>query len=209
MTMLRIGKFMLLLTIPLVFVVLPAGAQDDATEEVPEIMLDEETGLPMVTEEEHQMDWFIGEWDVQSRLLMDADADEWLEETVTSTVTPMIGGHALLETFSGTYGGDPLEGMSVRTYNATIGKWEQRWTDTGGGGFAQYTGEWTDDTGEFIAYSNRSFVPEADGGPGEDIGVREIFYNIEQDRFSWRFERTTDGGDTWNVIWELEYTRQM
>lgn len=207
--MFKIGKFILLLTLPLVFVVVPAGAQDAATEEAPEVMIDEETGLPMPTAEQHQLDWFVGDWDVASRLLMDADNDEWLEETVTSTVTPMIGGHALLETFSGTYGGDAFEGISVRTYNATLGKWEQRWTDISGGGFAEYTGEWNDETSEFIAYSNRSFVPEADGGPGAEIGVREVFFNIEQDRFSWRLERTADGGDTWRVIWELEYTRQM
>lgn len=163
----------------------------------------------MPTAEEHQLDWFIGDWDVASRLLMDVDADEWLEETVTSTVTPMIGGHALLETFSGTYGGDAFEGMSVRTYNATLGKWEQRWTDISGGGFAEYTGEYNAETGEFIGVSNQSFVPEADGGPGENIGIREVFFNIEPDHFSWRLERTRDGGENWRVIWTLEYTRQM
>ncbi|MBC7811251.1 MAG: hypothetical protein H7175_08895, partial [Burkholderiales bacterium] len=64
------------------------------------------------------------------------------------------------------------------------------------------------DTNEFTGISNQSFVPQDEGGPGQDIGIREVFFDIEADRFSWRLERTTDGGDTWNVIWTLEYTRQ-
>ena len=159
-------------------------------------------------EEIHQLDWFIGEWQVESRYLIDEEAGEWLEESATSTVSPIIGNFALLETYTGMLGGTPIDAISVRTYNTNLGKWEQRWIDnTGSVGFAEYTGEWNEETGEFIGYNNRAFTAEEDGGRGVQNGVREVFFNIEDDRFSWRWERSTDGGDTWTVLWTLEYTR--
>jgi hypothetical protein len=176
-----------------VFMTLPANAQDEAVSPPEEI---------------HQMDWFVGEWEVESRYLIDPEADEWIEESVVSTVSPIIGGFALLETFTGSLGGAPIDAISVRTYNTNLGKWEQRWLDnTNATGFAEYTGEWNDETGEFIAYSNRSFTPEDEGGRGENNGAREVFFDIEDDRFSWRWETSNDDGETWTVLWTLEYTR--
>jgi hypothetical protein len=159
-------------------------------------------------EEIHQLDWFVGEWEIVSRYLMDEEADEWIEESVVSTVSPIIGGFALLETFTGTFAGTPIDAISVRTFNTNLGKWEQRWLDnTGSVGFAEYTGAWDEETGEFIGYNNRAFKSEEDGGRGVENGSREVFFNIEEDRFSWRWERSTDGGETWTVLWTLEYTR--
>ncbi len=181
------------------FAVSVASAQDATAEPTPEPYT-----LP---EEAHQLDFFIGSWDVQSRLLMDSETDEWMEESVTSTVEPVIGGFALLENFVGTYGGTPIQGLSVRIYNSSIGKWQQRWTDSTSPGFAPYTGQFID--GEFIAYSDNGYSPEIEGGTAasKQIGAREIFTDIQPDSFSWRWETTDDGGETWTVVWTLEYTR--
>jgi hypothetical protein len=165
----------------------------------------EATPVPEPPAEIQQLDWFIGDWDVASRVKMSDDPEEWLDETAVSSVHPTISGYALLETFTGMLGGAPIEGISVRTYNSNLGKWEQRWLDNTSPGFAEYTGEYAD--GQFIGTSNRSFKPEDTGGRGEQSGVREIFYDIEEDRFSWRLEVTDDGGETWEPIWYLEYTR--
>jgi hypothetical protein len=187
------------------FAVTVASAQDATDEPTPEATPEPYT----LAEEVHQLDFFIGSWDVQSRLLMDADTDEWMEETVTSTVEPIIGGFALLEHFDGTYGGTPIQGVSLRIYNSSIGKWQQRWTDNTSPGFAAYTGQFAD--GQFIAYADRGYSPEVEGGMDEakQNGLREIFFDIEPDRFSWRLESTSDGGETWTVVWTLEYTRTM
>ncbi|MEP7290409.1 MAG: DUF1579 family protein [Chloroflexota bacterium] len=163
----------------------------------------------VLTDANHQLDWFIGSWDVQSRLLIDSDTDQWMEETATSTVEPIIGGFALLERFDGTYGGTPIQAVSVRIYNSSISKWQQRWTDSTSPGFAPYTGQFID--GEFIAYSDSGYSPEIEGGTGEDktVGAREVFFDIEEDHFSWRWETSYDGGETWDAVWTLEYTRAM
>ncbi len=180
------------------------SAQGEATPEP----TPEATPAPYVlTDAHHQLDWFIGTWDVQSRVLMNADTDEWLDETATSTVEPVIGGFALLERYEGSYGGAPIQGMSVRIYNTSTERWHQRWTDNTSPGFAPYTGQFAD--GQFVAYSDNGYSPEVDGGTEKQRGLREIFFDIEEDHFSWRLEQTTDGGMSWTTVWTLEYTRAM
>jgi len=156
-------------------------------------------------EESHQLDWFIGTWNVKSRILVDPATDQWAEDNVSSTIKSIIGGFALQESFTGSLAGTPIDAISVRTFNSSIGKWEQRWLDNTSPGFAEYTGEYAD--GQFIGYSNRGYSPEVEGGAAKQRGTREVFFNITPNEFSWRLETTTDGGATWTVVWTLEYTR--
>lgn len=76
-----------------------------------------------------QLDWFVGEWDIQSRMLMNPETEQWVDDTCASTITKVAGGHGLLETFDGTINGEAFNGISLRTFNKTFGKWQQRWLD--------------------------------------------------------------------------------
>src|SRR4051794_29890287 len=111
--------------------------------------------LPAPPVETEQLKWFIGKWRIQSRYCTDRESDRWLEEEAASVVTPILSGHALRETFAGMLNGSPVEGVSMRTYNPTISRWEQCWKDTSAAGFAEYTGDYKD--GMFIGISNSSF----------------------------------------------------
>jgi hypothetical protein len=138
--------------------------------------------LPPPDEHMKEMEWFIGEWDVVSRMLM-ADG-QWIEENVSSINTYVLNGHVILENFVGPLGGEPFEAWSLRKYNPVKGKWEQRWVDTS---------------------ANRTLNED---GTIKASAVREVFYNITEDSFSWKFETTEDGGETWTETWTLEYTRK-
>jgi hypothetical protein len=147
-----------------------------------------------------QLAWFIGEWQIHSRVK--TDEDKWLEETARAVHTYELGGHLIFEHYFGPFRGEPFEAWSLRKYNPDINKWEQRWVDTSMGGFAQWTGTFAD--GTYIGYANRVMN---DDGTLKDKAMREVFDNITPDRFSWRYEQTTDSGKTWTVTWTLEYTR--
>jgi hypothetical protein len=162
--------------------------------------------MPAAPEEASQMDWFVGDWNVKSRMLVSLDPEQWVEDEGTSSVSTIIGGYALMETFSGSLGGSPVEGVSIRTYNSDLGKWEQRWIDNTTPGFFEFTGAW--DGEQFVAEDNKNFVPEDQGGRGELNGRRETFYEISDDHFLWKYEGTRDGGETWREVWTLEYTRR-
>lgn len=175
---------------------LTSHAQEDAGDNTP---------LPEADAGMQEMDWFIGEWTVESRLLVDRENDTWTEETLRTVHTYELGGHIILENFIGPLGGEPYEAWSIRQYNPQLERWQQRWFDTSSTGVAQWTGTYDAETNQYIGYSEVSLNDEFElAGDG---GLREVFFNIEEDSFSWRLEGTRDAGETWNIIWTLEYTR--
>ncbi len=149
-------------------------------------------------EEIHQLDWFIGEWNVKSRM---KTQDGWVEDELESTIEPMLDGHALLEKFWGTLAGDPINAMSMRVYSPANERWEQAWLDTSGKQIGVFYGEYKD--GQFIGRNQKSVL-----NPESERYGREIFYNITEQGFDWRYEGSKDQGQNWNVIWELVYTRK-
>lgn len=168
---------------------------------------DETTNAPLPEPDAamQELGWFIGEWDVVSRMLMDADNDEWLEEELRTVHTYELGGHLIFEHFFGPLGGAPFEAWSLRTYDVNTGIWQQRWVDTSPGHFAHWQGSFDAEANTFTGYAAR-FLDDRGNIEGS-VAVREIFDNITDESFSWRFERTNDGGETWFVTWTLEYTR--
>ena len=48
------------------------------------VMAQDDPNTPLPPPDEHMQDfaWFIGEWDVQSHMLINADTDEWLDESL-------------------------------------------------------------------------------------------------------------------------------
>jgi hypothetical protein len=42
---------------------------------------------------------------------------------------------------------------------------------------------------------------------GVPIELRMVFCEIEADSFRWLWERSKDGGATWDPAWEIAYTR--
>ncbi|MCI0713784.1 MAG: DUF1579 domain-containing protein [Chloroflexi bacterium] len=146
-----------------------------------------------------QMSWFIGEWDIQSK--MRKHEVGWVEDVCYSSVQPMLGGHALQERFWGMLGGEPIDAMSMRTFNETLDRWEQAWLDTSGHRIAVFYGEW--DGEKFIGQSRDTVE-----NPDAERKVREVFFDIEEDRFSWKLEMINKENPEWTPIWTLEYTRK-
>ena len=149
-----------------------------------------------------QLDWFIGHWAVVSRSLQDDDG--WLEERLTTEHRWIMGGHVIFEHFGGPVFGQPFEAWSLRKYNTQTNQWEQRWVDTTPGGFADWTGTWDAAHRTFTGHPNR--VLNADGTL-KTKAAREVFYDITAEHFLWKYERTEDGGRTWEPVWTLDYTR--
>lgn len=172
-----------------------ASAQGDAASDA----------LPAPDEHMQQLAWFIGEWDVHSRTLMNAETNEWLEEDLHTIHTYELGGNLVFEHFFGPLGGDPFEAWSLRKYNPNNERWEQRWVDTSPGGFADWIGSFDPETNTFTGYARR-FLNDDLEIAGERA-YREVFDNITENSFNWRYEQTEDGGATWTVTWTLDYVR--
>ena len=78
-------------------------------------------------------------------------------------------------------------------------QWHQAWVDNQGG-YYDFIGEVLDEKKVF-----KTKLIEKDG---KEIIQRMVFYEIKKDSFTWDWEGTQDGGDTWNLLWRINYTRQ-
>jgi hypothetical protein len=141
---------------------------------------------PLPTEA-RQFDFWIGEWDAV-----------WGDgERGTNVIRAVLDEAVILENFDG-HPGTLLIGMSVSVYNAALGKWQQTWVDNQGG--------YLDFVGEFSA--GQMVLQRSATRQGQTFWQRMVWYDIERDQFDWNWERSDDEGQTWQVQWQIHYTRR-
>jgi hypothetical protein len=132
-------------------------------------------------------DFWLGEWQVT-----------WDEARAQgrNSIAREDGGHVVLERFDGRPGID-LVGMSVSVYREAVDRWFQTWVDDSGNYFTLQGGM---EDGEMILLGEQS-------GPRGRVSLRMRFSDIEDERFTGRWESSRDDGATWDSLWELAYER--
>jgi hypothetical protein len=129
------------------------------------------------------LDFWLGEWDAT-----------WAGGgRGRNSVTKVLDGKVVLERFDG-YPGTTLQGMSMSVYDEGADHWVQTWMDNEGGWF-HLAGR--RENGEVQLLCRQ---PEA--------MLRMRFYDIAEDAFSWSWERSADGGATWQAVWRIAYARR-
>jgi hypothetical protein len=138
-------------------------------------------------------DFWLGKWDAEWK---NADGTTG---GGTNHITKVLNGTVLEENFAITTGSQAgFFGKSLSVMDAD-GRWHQAWVDNQGGYY--------DFVGEVIG-DKRIFKTELVERGEKKIIQRMVFYNIENDSFTWDWEATQDGGDTWKLLWRIKYTRQ-
>lgn len=132
---------------------------------------------------ERQFDFWLGEWDAV-----------WEGGSGTNRVEMGFDGKVVQENFIA----PDLIGMSVSVYDLERQLWCQTWVDN--------TGSYLDFTGSFengkMTLSRDAIVK------GVPCKQRMVWYNIQPNEFDWNWERSDDGGNTWQVKWQIKYTRK-
>lgn len=139
-------------------------------------------------------DFWIGEWDLQWSL-----GDTSVGQGRNS-VTKILDGRVVQEQFealSGSMAG--FKGMSLSVFTQTVGRWNQTWVDNDGS-YLDFVGGTMDDE----RYFERQFTDTV----GESVYQRMVFYDITKDSFEWDWERSFDGGKTWELRWRIHYMRK-
>jgi hypothetical protein len=135
-----------------------------------------------------QFDFWLGEW-----------ALTWGEAGQgTNRITAVLDNRVIQEQFDGTPA-IPLQGLSVSTYNTTLEKWQQTWVDNSGS-YLDFVGEFAD--GKMIL-SREAMLQ------GKPIKQRMVWYNIAEQTLDWNWERSDDGGETWQIVWQIHYQRKQ
>jgi len=151
---------------------------------------------PLETAPVDLFDFWVGEWDLTWE---DAQGQthrgynrvlKILDETVIQEN---------FTTFPSTGNTLNLKGMSLSVYNPQTQRWHQAWADNQGG-YYNFVGQFEGD--------KRMFVTKTTNQRGKEIIQRMVFRNISEESFVWDWESSTDGGETWQLNWQIHYQRK-
>ncbi len=156
--------------------------------------------------EARQFDFWIGDWDIQQKIL--GSDGGWIELPAHTHVEPILGGCALLERWSGRvqffWEGmskpEAMDGMSVRAWDPKEAVWRIWWMDSRSRRLGvPAVGEFRDGRGEFE--SSRK------GADGKTIRTRISFERLSTGRVHWDLAISRDAGRNWQTIWIMEMRR--
>ena len=131
------------------------------------------------------LDFWLGDWTCT-----------WEGGHGTNRITKEFDDHVVVERFE-CLEPERWTGFSVSVHDEGHG-WRQTWVDSTGNYWALH-GE---SHPEGFAFS----VGELDDG--REVLKRMVFSDIEADRFAWRWERSFEAGDTWELLWAIDYRRE-
>ena len=119
--------------------------------------------------------------------------------TGTNHISLITGDKVLHENFQILTGPNAgFLGTSISVFNPNTKMWHQTWMDNQGGNIVL--------TGEVVG-DKRIFKTAIQNINGQQIQSRMVFFNIQSNQFTWDWERSTDGGKTWNLNWRIEYSK--
>jgi len=161
---------------------------------------------PCPAPEAHQFDFWIGDWDIRQQILQ-ADGT-WLPFEAHTSVSPTLGGCALIEHWEGTVqffwegmeAPEPMRGLSVRAYDPGTGTWAIHWMDTRHPVFQ------TPYTGGFQDADHGTFFREWESPQGRRTG-RITFTRVAPDSVDWELAFSKDDGATWTALWRMAMHR--
>jgi hypothetical protein len=138
------------------------------------------------TETASQFDFWLGEWDLA-----------WGDgQRATNSVYRDFDDRVIVENFDGRPSLE-LQGTSLSTFDVDEGCWRQTWVDNRGS-YLDFRGEFRD--GQMDLRTERTV-------DGVRTLLRMRWFDISHDSLSWAWERSEDGGRTWESLWRLHYTR--
>ena len=139
-------------------------------------------------------DFWLGEWTCTWKNA-DGTAGKGRNRIVRT-----LDGQAIEEQFEEDPSDPPplLRGRSLSVLHKASGQWRQAWVDNQGGFFA-FTASVDGERRVFAT----ALLPDGE----RVVGQRMVFHDIARDAFTWDWERTTDGGRHWTLLWRIQYRR--
>lgn len=154
-----------------------------------------------------QFDFWIGSWVIEQTIFDGGGTDETF--AAETEVRRALDGCAIVEEWRGRVrfpwegmaAPDSLYGLSVRSFDETVGRWSIHWMDSRRPQFSgPFIGEFREGTGIF---TRRRDLPD-----GSHLLTRIVFDEIEQNSVRWRLSVSNDDGRNWRVLWEMRMQRR-
>ena len=145
---------------------------------------------PCASEEAHQLDFWLGEWELS-----------WEGGSGSNTITRRFDDCVIEENFSGQVPSGLFLGHSVSVWDVRRGEWRQTWVDNQGS-YLVFTGGIGAD-GVMRLHGEARELPD-----GRSQTTRMSWLDVGDDSFEWHWERSFDGGATWEMVWLIQYERR-
>ena len=116
-----------------------------------------------------------------------------------NVISKILDGKVIQEQFTSLPDDDstPLIGLSLSVFNGQTDQWQQTWVDNQGS-YLDFKGGMV---GDKMILSRMTVIE------GKPVQQRMVWDNIQTDALDWSWERSDDGGQTWNVQWAIQYRR--
>lgn len=152
----------------------------------------EEAGVsqphPKAPPETAQYAFLIGEWDCKTKSMRPDGGS--VEGEARWKAYYILGGWAIQDEWTSTTPeGDTFYGTNIRSFDPERKKWNNRWLPSGSLQWKHFDSEQTDNTMVMIGGEGRDAV-------GQYVD-RNTFYNISENHFDWKKDRSYDGGKSW------------
>jgi hypothetical protein len=149
----------------------------------------------------HDFDFNIGTWRTHILRLQHplTGSTAWTETNGTVTVRKVWDGRANLEEIEADGPSGHIEGLTLRLYEPQSHQWALSWANGSDGTLGQpMVGEFTDGRGEFF---------DQESVNGRAVLVRNVYFDITPNSYSFEQAFSDDGGKNWEANWKATLTR--
>jgi hypothetical protein len=151
----------------------------------------------------HDFDFFPGTWRVEHRRLRErlAGCEEWEHFGGRCTAQLTLGGQGNLDDNVIELPGGTYRAITMRAFDPKTDEWAIWWLDARNPHALDVPmkGRFAGGVGTFFA---------SDVFAGKPIKVRFLWSDIADDGAHWSQAFSSDGGKTWEVNWEMRFTRE-
>jgi hypothetical protein len=134
------------------------------------------------------LDFWLGDWELT-----------WGESgRGTNRIERTVGGRVIQETFEGHGPRGTLLGFSISIREGTDGPWRQTWVDS--------TGSYLDLLA--VEVDGRISFQRTSLEDGVNVTQRMVWLDVTPSSLRWEWQRSIDGGDSWETTWAIDYRRR-
>ena len=136
-----------------------------------------------------QFDFWLGEWELT-----------WADNgRGHNSISKILDDKVIREKFTSLHDDKvpPFAGLSISTYNEANDQWKQTWVDNQGN-YLDFAGGFQDN--EMILMRNTVLE-------GKPVKQRMVWTNIQENSLDWYWQRSEDGGQSWQTMWHIAYKR--
>ena len=144
-------------------------------------------------EEANAFDFWVGNW------ALTWDEGNSRVGRATNHIVKILDDKVIQENFEISEGSQKgFKGTSISVYNPKTKSWHQAWADNQGAYF-DFTGD--------IEGDRKIFKTRMIERDGRKIIQRMVFYDIRKESMMWDWESSGDGGESWKLLWRINYKK--